>query len=248
MDTTRTLAELEPIINNRVIFLRRRFWFSSISLNQENRSLVFIQFQEVKEHLRIIGSLVRSCSIGLADAAKLVAVLSKIQNPEHSEQSLHKVAEQLFPAHDTSAILQVIAAKQGAGEIRLPQDEFTLQCSFIQLARDLPGYGDTFFNARDSNGVDVLLAISKLSVTFYIDGKLDERYPIDRIRRWMALPEKRLFTMEVDQGLNEMVVMDWYTDDSAEVQQLLDGYVQLTLRYKRLNIIPSDWSGEERYI
>ena len=54
--------------------------------------------------------------------------------------------------------------------------------------------------------------------------------------------------MEVDQGLNEMVVMDWYTDDSAEVQQLLDGYVQLTLRYKRLNIIPSDWSGEERYI
>lgn len=86
LDTTRTLAELEPIINNRVIFLRRRFWFSSISLNQENRSLVFIQFQEVKEHLRIIGSLVRSCSIGLADAAKLVAVLSKIQNPEHSGQ------------------------------------------------------------------------------------------------------------------------------------------------------------------
>jgi hypothetical protein len=42
-----------------------------------------------------------------------------------------------------------------------------------------------------------------------------------------------MFTMEIDHGLNEMVVRDWFTDDSAEVQQLLDGYVQLTLRHKR---------------
>ena len=103
---------------------------------------------------------------------------------------MSKVAGSLFPAHDTKAILQVIAAKRGAGEIRLPSDEFSLQCNFIQLARDLPGYGDTFFYARNAAGVDVLLAISKMSVTFYIDGKLEERYPIDRIRRWMALPEK----------------------------------------------------------
>jgi len=234
LDTSRTLAELEPLINNRLIIFRRRFWFSQISdFVEEKRSLVFIQFQEVKEHLRIIGSLVRSSSIGLADAANLVAVLSKIEKTEKSEHSLQKVAHDLFPAHDTNAILQVIAAKQGAGEIRLPTDEFALQCTFIQQARELPGFGDTFFHARDIHGVDVMLAISKVSVTFYVDGKLDERYSIDRIRRWMALPEKGMFTMEIDHGLNEMVVRDWFTDDSAEVQQLLDGYVQLTLRHKR---------------
>jgi len=248
LDTSRTLADLEPLINNRLIIFRRRFWFSTIALNEENRSLVFIQFQEVKEHLRIIGSVVRSSSIGLADAANLVAVLSKIETTEKSEQSLQKVAEELFPAHDVNAILQVIAAKQGAGEIRLPHDEFALQCNFIKLARDLPGFGDTFFYARDINGLDVMLAISRVSVTFYVDGKLEERYPIDRIRRWMALPEKGMFTMEVDHGLNEMVVRDWYTDDSAEVQILLDGYVQLTLRHKRLNVISNELTDKERYI
>ena len=102
------------------------------------------------------------------------------------------MAHDLFPAHDTNAILQVIAAKQGAGEIRLPTDEFALQCTFIRQARELPGFGDTFFQARDIHGADVMLAISKVSVTFYVDGKLDERYSIDRIRRWMALPEKEL--------------------------------------------------------
>ena len=71
------------------------------------------------------------------------------------------------------------------------QDEFELQCNFISLARELPGFGDTFFNARDPHGKDLLLAISKLSITFYVDGKLEERFAIDRIRRWMALPEKQ---------------------------------------------------------
>merc|ERR1712050_211396 len=147
-----------------------------------------------------------------------------------------KVAEELFPSHDSKALVQVISAKQGAGEMRLPADEYSLQCSFIELARELPGYGDTFFYAKDANGTDVLLAISKLGVTFYKAGKLEERYPIDRIRRWMALPEKRLFTMEVDQGSDQMVVLDWYCDDAAEVQQLLDGCVQLTLCKNRQNM------------
>lgn len=253
-----TLAELEPLINSRLISFRRRFWFSNLDLKIENRSLVFIDFQEVKEHLKVVGSLVRSCSIGLADAAKLVAILSKIEQTDQKDQSLCKVARELFPAHDSNAIRQVIEAKQGAGELRLSQDEFELQCNFISLARELPGFGDTFFNARDQDGKDLLLAISKLSITFYVDGKLEERFAIDRIRRWMALPEKRLFTMEIDHGLNEMKVQNWITDEAAEVQQLLDGYVQLTLRHKRLTtpvVTPTVTStvtpivtSEERYI
>ena len=42
--------------------------------------LLYFQYQEIKEHLRIIGSLIKSCSIGLADAAKLVVLLSKIDS------------------------------------------------------------------------------------------------------------------------------------------------------------------------
>ena len=37
--------------------------------------------------------------------------------------------------------------------------------------------------------------------------------------------QQRLFTMEIDHGLNEMKVQNWITDEAAEVQQLLDGLV-----------------------
>ena len=71
--------------------------------------------------------MVRSCSIGLADAAKLVAILNKIENPEEPESAIKQVAESLFPAQDSAAIIAVIKAKRGAGEIRLAKDEFSLQ-------------------------------------------------------------------------------------------------------------------------
>ena len=63
---------------------------------------------------------------------------------------------------------------------------------------------------------------------------------------------KRLFTIEVDQGNDNMQVLNWTTDDGAEskskkrmshgnskilVQQLLDGYVQLTLHKKREKVV-----------
>ena len=47
---------------------------------------------------------------------------------------------------------------------------------------------------------------------------------------------KRLFTMEVDDGPRDLAVLQWYTSDSSEIQQLLDGYVQLTLISKTKSI------------
>jgi hypothetical protein len=75
-----TLAEIEPLVANRLLCFRRRFWFSDIDLEQADSKLLYFQYQEIKEHLRIIGSLIKSCSIGLADAAKLVVLLSKIDS------------------------------------------------------------------------------------------------------------------------------------------------------------------------
>ena len=41
---------------------------------------------------------------------------------------------------------------------------------------------------------------------------------------------------------------EWITSESAEIQALLDGYVQLTLRHKRMNSKNDTWSGDERMI
>jgi len=127
LDPTRTLTELEPLINARPLCFRRRFWFSSRPLDSGDKGAIFTEFQEIKEHLKIVGTLVRSCSIGLADAAKLVAILNKIENPEEPDSAIKQVAESLFPAQDSNAIIAVIKAKRGAGEIRLAKDEFSLQ-------------------------------------------------------------------------------------------------------------------------
>jgi hypothetical protein len=88
---------------------------------------------------------------------------------------------------------------------------------------------------KDHNNNEVLLAVSRLCIAWYIDGILEEKFSIDRIRRWMAIPEKQLFQMEIDRGYSELYVLEWVTSESAEIQSLLDGYVQLTLRHKRIN-------------
>lgn len=236
LDTSRTVAELEPLINNRLIHYKRRFAFTNLELDAKNNLLVYVQFKEAVTQVKVLGSVVKISSIGLVDAAKLVAIMSKLQKGENSDKLIHKTATELFPNCDVNAILQVLAAKQGAGEIKIGLDEFTLQCDFVKIARALPGFGDSFFPAKDAFGKDALLAVSRISVSFYRDGKLDERYPFERIRRWMAIPEKRLFTMEVDDGPRDLAVLQWYTSDSSEIQQLLDGYVQLTLISKTKSI------------
>jgi|DeetaT_18_FD_contig_111_10857_length_1648_multi_4_in_0_out_0_2 hypothetical protein len=245
-----TLAEIEPLVANRLLCFRRRFWFSDIDLEQADSKLLYFQYQEIKEHLRIIGSLIKSCSIGLADAAKLVVLLSKIDSRDFksSEEGLLDAARSLFPAFNADSLLQLINAKSRAGEYRLPDDERELQIKFITMTRSLSPFGETYFHAKDRNNNEVLLAVSKLCIAWYTDGILEEKFSIDRIRRWMATPEKHLFQMEIDRGYSELCVKEWITSESAEIQSLLDGYVQLTLRHKRMNSKNDTWSGDERMI
>jgi hypothetical protein len=66
-------------------------------MNVLESKLLYFQYQEIKEHLRIIGSLIKSCSIGLADAAKLVVLLSKIDSRDFkssgkNERSIYMVS------------------------------------------------------------------------------------------------------------------------------------------------------------
>ncbi|CAG5091534.1 Oidioi.mRNA.OKI2018_I69.PAR.g13109.t1.cds [Oikopleura dioica] len=167
LDPTRTLTELEPLINARPLCFRRRFWFTQRPLDNGDKGQIFTEFQEIKEHLKIVGTL----------------------------------------------------------------------REFIKHARELPGFGDTFFATENDKNREVLLAISKSNLTSYHNGKLEERFPLDRVRRWMSIADKRLFTIEVDQGNDNMQVLNWTTDDGAEIQQLLDGYVQLTLHKKREKVV-----------
>jgi len=52
-----------------------------------------------------MGSLIKSCSIGLADAAKLVVLLSKIDNHDkNTEEALLDSARELFPAHNAESL------------------------------------------------------------------------------------------------------------------------------------------------
>ena len=60
---------------------------------------------------------------------------------------------------------------------------------------------------KDHNNNEVLLAVSRLCIAWYIDGILEEKFSIDRIRRWMAIPEKQLFQMEIDRGYSELYVL-----------------------------------------
>lgn len=235
LNPDQTLAEMEPLISNRLLCFRRRFWFSEMNLSQADSKLLYFQYQEVKAHLQIMGSLIKSCSIGLADAAKLVVLLSKIDSQDkNSEEALRESARSLFP-HNTDSLLQLINAKLRAGEYRLPTDERELQIKFITMTRSLSPFGETYFPAKDENNNDVLLAVSRLCIGWYIDGILEEKFSIDRIRRWMAIPEKQLFQMEIDRGYSELHVLEWATTESTEIQELLDGYVQLTLRQKKRN-------------
>jgi len=237
LSTDQTLAEMEPLVAHRLLCFRRRFWFSDLNLDQADSKLLYFQFQEIKEHLRIMGSLIKSCSIGLADAAKLVVLLSKIDNHDkNTEEALLDSARELFPAHNAESLLQLINAKLRAGEYRFGDDERELQIKFITMTRHLSPFGETYFHAKDHNNNEVLLAVSRLCIAWYIDGILEEKFSIDRIRRWMAIPEKQLFQMEIDRGYSELYVLEWVTNESAEIQSLLDGYVQLTLRRnKRIN-------------
>lgn len=235
LNPEQTLAEMEPLITNRLLCFRRRFWFSEMDLVQADSKLLYFQYQEVKAHLQIMGSLIKSCSIGLADAAKLVVLLSRIDSQDkNSEEALRESARSLFP-HNTDSLLQLINAKLRAGEYRLPTDERELQIKFITMTRSLSPFGETYFPARDQNNNEVLLAVSRLCIGWYIDGILEEKFSIDRIRRWMAIPEKQLFQMEIDRGYSELHVLEWATSESTEIQELLDGYVQLTLRHKKRN-------------
>lgn len=189
-------------------------------------------------------------------------------------------ARSLFPAFNADSLLQLINAKSRAGEYRLPDDERQLQIKFISMTRSLSPFGETYFHAKDRNNNECLLAVSKVCIAWYTDGILEEKFSIDRIRRWMATPEKHLFQMEIDRGYSELCVKgivtyqlicnslalcraqstlifddvvkmpakEWITSESAEIQALLDGYVQLTLRHKRMNSKTDAWSGDERMI
>ena len=75
------------------------------------------------------------------------------------------------------------------------------------MTRSLSPFGETYFPARDQNNNEVLLAVSRLCIGWYIDGILEEKFSIDRIRRWMAIPEKQLFQMEIDRGYSELHVL-----------------------------------------
>ena len=115
-------------------------------------------------------------------------------------------ARELFPAHNAESLLQLINAKLRAGEYRFGDDERELQIKFITMTRSLSPFGETYFHAKDRNNNEVLLAVSKLCIAWYTDGILEEKFSIDRIRRWMATPEKHLFQMEIDRGYSELCV------------------------------------------
>ena len=55
--------------------------------------------------------------------------------------------------------------------------------------------------------------------------------------------QQRLFTMEIDHGLNEMKVQNWITDEAAEVQQLLDGLVKPYIKKSSLFRLNSQAGG-----